>query len=138
VAGRGSFGGPEAAPRPVDALLIDDDPDVLEVLAELLESQGYTVVSVSGGDEALRYLQDHLPPALIVADLMMPGMSAIDLMERLPAIDPGRTIPVVVFTAASESYIAATGLDPSQVVRKPDLPGLLEHLSAAVARRDAS
>jgi CheY-like chemotaxis protein len=117
-------------------LVVDDDPELLVVMADVLEADGYSVVALSDGHEALEYLRDHPAPALLIADLMMPGLTAAELLRQIDAtLDLDGTMAVAVFTAASDSYITASGIDPALVVRKPDLPKLLQRLVAAVQRR---
>lgn len=62
-------------------LVVDDDDDVREVSAIMLEDLGYTVVQASGGDEALAIIDQHPDLDVLVTDIRMPGMSGIELSE---------------------------------------------------------
>lgn len=62
-------------------LVVDDDDDVREVSAIMLEDLGYTVVQASGGDEALTIIDQHPDLNVLVTDIRMPGMSGIELSE---------------------------------------------------------
>jgi CheY-like chemotaxis protein len=72
------------------ALLVDDNPDALVVIAAFLVSAGFDVVQAHTGDEALEYLSSGREFALLVTDYAMPGMSGTDLatmaLEQLPAL----------------------------------------------------
>jgi CheY-like chemotaxis protein len=59
-------------------LIVDDDLDILGALADLLESEGYHVTTVTDGQAALSYLRRGLRPCVILLDLMMPGMNGWD------------------------------------------------------------
>ncbi len=83
-------------------LAIDDDMDVLELVKELLEDDGYRVVTASSGDEGLALAARH-QPALILVDWNMPAMDGIELVQRLKADARTRAFPVVACTAAAAS-----------------------------------
>jgi CheY-like chemotaxis protein len=80
-------------------LVIDDDPDALELVSQQLRQfDRYTVLTAQGGRAGLELI-DHSPPDLIVLDLMMPEIDGFAVLERLEAHAATRTIPVVVLTA---------------------------------------
>ena len=82
-------------------LLVEDDADIREALAEMLETEGYQVIGAANGRAALRRLTDGLRPALIILDVMMPVMDGWDFrlqQSRDPAL---RDIPVAVMSASS-------------------------------------
>jgi PAS domain S-box-containing protein len=79
-------------------LLVEDEPETRRMLTATLEKAGYAVHGAGDGREALKILSEHRP-ALILLDLLMPGMDGFEFLERLRD-DPGwRNIPVVVLTA---------------------------------------
>src|SRR3954470_8113327 len=98
-------------------MVIDDDAPVRTALTALLEEQGYRVVAIASGREALRHLSRQEPPQLILLDLMMPApdgwqFRAEQLMN--PAL---ASVPVIIITALPASAATqALGLD---VVSKP-------------------
>ena len=101
-------------------LIVDDDPDILAALGELLESEGYEVTMVTDARAALSHLRDGLRPCVILLDLMMPGMNGWDFRtEQLKDIDL-RDIPVVIVTAANvtEATLKAQ-LGDVALLRKP-------------------
>ena len=79
-------------------LLIEDSPDILEVLTFLLQQEGYTVHPFSDAAAALRELAGGLKPSLIVLDLHMPGMDGYCLAENILSHAEYRSIPIVAFS----------------------------------------
>lgn len=107
----------DAIPRPV--LLVEDDVDLRESLALLLQEEGYGVVQAPNGRQALAQLE-RTRPFVILLDLMMPEMDGMQFLAALrerPPHDDARAIPVVVLTAASAEIDAAP--EVRDVVRKP-------------------
>ncbi|HWN56983.1 MAG TPA: response regulator [Methylomirabilota bacterium] len=104
-------------------LIVEDDPDALEALGDLLESHGYAVASAHHGAEALELLGRSPLPNLIVLDLLMPTMDGWEFRRR-QKLDPRiAKIPVVVVSASS----AAKPIDADSILRKPvDIDRLLE------------
>lgn len=81
-------------------LVIDDDPTVLETAAELLQSEGYTVVRAGSGHDGVAMARTE-QPHLILLDFDMPGMGGVAVMSALRADPSTARIPVVAFTAAT-------------------------------------
>ena len=77
-------------------LVVDDDPDIREVIKDRLESLGYGVSTASRGQECLDCLEKY-NPQLILLDIEMPGMSGLDLAERIKKIHPNQ--PIILVTA---------------------------------------
>jgi len=94
-------------------LLVVDDSEARDTLAELLRGMGYGVVTAASGDEALRQMAQRSPPALILLDLKMPGMDA--LAFRTEQRQDARLAPVPVIalcdenTPEEEAAVAAAG-----------------------------
>jgi CheY-like chemotaxis protein len=82
--------------RPI--LVVDDDPDLRELLRRTLEREGYAVLEAADGRAALARIEERLP-GLILLDLMMPHMNGFELLTELRARPEWRGIPVVVVTA---------------------------------------
>jgi CheY-like chemotaxis protein len=116
---------------PKTALIVDDDPAIVDGLAEYLGHDGYWIVGAADGAEALALLNNGVRPDVIVLDLLMPGMDGWDFrMAQLnkPSL---ATIPVVIISASgfSKSTILkqlrvdeymAKPLDPEVVLRTLD------------------
>lgn len=81
-------------------LVVDDDADIREILAEILESEGYPVAQARNGQEALDYLRQADPPCLILLDLMMPVMDGWAFLDAHDADPELARIPVVVCSAS--------------------------------------
>lgn len=97
-------------------LLVDDEFDLLACLRDVLEDEGYQVVTAQNGREALTQLDAHQVD-LVVTDLMMPVMSGVDLLRHLRA-DPRRPdLPTLVVSAGLNRRIVEQ-LD-SPYLRKP-------------------
>jgi CheY-like chemotaxis protein len=83
-------------------LIVEDVPDILELLNATLKFKGYRVVTAVNGEEALAAIQKERP-ALIVTDILMPKMDGFNLVHRLRLDEATRDIPVVFLTA---TYVA--------------------------------
>lgn len=106
----------ESAP-PCPVLIVEDDQDLREMMAQLLSLEGFRAASVANGREALDYLQDAETPRLILLDLMMPVMDGWEF-RRLQQADPAlRSVPVIVLSALDQAR--ATGLDATAFLKKP-------------------
>jgi two-component system, chemotaxis family, chemotaxis protein CheY len=107
-------------------LLVEDDFDVREALAEALRDVGYAVDCAGDGEQALDYLRAGGRPGLILLDLMMPRMSGSEF-RMLQKVDPGLShLPVVLLTADARIDEKARALEAAGAIRKPiDLEQLL-------------
>jgi two-component system, OmpR family, response regulator CpxR len=112
-------------------LIVDDDEDIRETIASVLDDEGYRVVGLRNGFEALSWLRANAEPSLILLDLMMPGLSGSDLMKRRK-LDPAMSsVPVVIMSGNGDLRQLASTLGASDCLEKPmDLAALL----ATVAR----
>lgn len=121
--------GPSAPRR--ELLLVDDHDDTREALAELLALRGVAVVSAAGPEAALLHLRQGPLPAAVLLDLVMPGMSGIDLLRRLKGDPQTAVVPVVVLTGmlAAESQARQAGCD-AFLVKPVEMPTLLATLAA--------
>ena len=80
--------------------VVDDEPDVIDLLRTLLEVEGFAVETSTDGRDALaRVLQR--PPHLLVLDLMMPGLDGLELLKLLRLDPRGAAVPVLVVSARS-------------------------------------
>ncbi|HKY78209.1 MAG TPA: response regulator [Acidimicrobiia bacterium] len=90
------------AGEPVRVLAIDDDPVALELVAAVLEPEGYSVLRADGGDEGVSIaFREH--PALVILDLLMPGTDGFEVVEQLRADSRTADIPIVVLTSKTIS-----------------------------------
>jgi putative two-component system response regulator len=107
-------------------LVVDDDPYVLEVTSALLEGHGYTVATCQSGREALSFLQQKSAD-VVVTDIMMPGMSGIELLEKIHAAHA--ELPVILMTAYAELGTAVDAIKRGvfDFIVKPYKPEYLFH-----------
>jgi protein-histidine pros-kinase len=112
-------------------LLVDDDPLIRETFSEVIENEGYKVVSAANGLEALNMLRSGTRPRLILLDLMMPVMDAWTFRSEQQKDVALAEIPVAILSAASDLEKRASDLRPVAFIRKPPplemLFGLLAH-----------
>ena len=114
-------------------LLVDDDPTLLAVLSRRVARAGYEVRTAASGAVALRQL-DHGWPALLVVDLMMPGMDGFELCRRVKQL---ADLPIIVLSAVdeSEAKVSALELYAEDYVTKPFDPDELVARIQRVLRR---
>ncbi len=79
-------------------LVVDDDPDIVAVLAQRLMSSGYEVSTAMNGEEALAKMGSE-KPALIILDVLMPKMTGYEVLEMIRKRDEWRKIPVIIISA---------------------------------------
>lgn len=102
-------------------LLIDDDQDLLEMLCSIFRRAGYTdLVTASSGQEALQIWREQ-QPALIVLDVMMPGMDGFEVLREIRRTSH---VPVLMLTARGEAEDRIEGLEigADDYLPKPFLP----------------
>jgi two-component system, NtrC family, response regulator AtoC len=80
-------------------LVVDDEPDSVELLQEFLTGKGYDVVTASNGEEALRKVKEERPH-LILLDVRMPGMNGLDVLRKVREFD--QEVGVIMVTAVNE------------------------------------
>jgi two-component system, OmpR family, phosphate regulon response regulator PhoB len=90
-------------------LVVDDEPDIIALVAYHLARSGYRVSTASSGPEALHAARDE-QPALIILDLMLPELSGFEVLERLRADRALADIPVLMLTARREEPDRVQGL----------------------------
>ena len=79
-------------------LVVDDDPDILEALSEILEAEGFEVRRARNGREALERLEPE-PPHLVLLDLMMPVMDGWEFAQQLKKRAYAARVPLIVLSA---------------------------------------
>jgi signal transduction histidine kinase/DNA-binding response OmpR family regulator len=116
--------GPESPPTVISepgdesiVLVIDDDPEALELLGRILEGAGARVVKASEGQEALK-LARTLHPAAITLDVLMPGMDGWEVLSELKADPETRDIPVIMVTMTNDRNLGYT-LGATDFLTKP-------------------
>jgi putative two-component system response regulator len=105
-------------------LLVDDDPHLMHVLAMFFDLEGYHVLKARDGQQALDLLREYQPD-LVLLDLMMPGVSGLEVCEQIRANQKLEAVPVVVFTAAEARQDELKQAGADRFIAKPySLDGL--------------
>src|SRR5579862_1382448 len=115
-------------------LIVEDDPHILLGLEEVLKSEGFDITSCNRGDSAIDSVTKH-KPALIVLDVMLPGLSGYDICKQLRARKV--TTPILMLTAKSQEIDKVVGLDlgADDYVTKPfGVRELLARIQALLRR----
>src|SRR6202044_949460 len=115
-------------------LVVEDEPNILELLAASLRYSGFEVITAAAGNEAVQAAQRHRPD-LIVLDVMLPDMDGFDVVRRLRS--GGARVPVVFLTArdATEDKIRGLTLGGDDYVTKPfSLEEVLAGIRAVLRR----
>ena len=99
-------------------LVVEDHADLREMLAVLLEAEGYTVQTARNGAEALKCLDD-TQPAVIMLDLMMPVMTGDEFRVRQLADPRHKDVPVICMTAAHDGRARAERIRADAYFQKP-------------------
>jgi CheY-like chemotaxis protein len=99
-------------------LVVEDHPDLREMLAVMLQAEGYNVETACNGLEALQFLE-RAQPAVIVLDLMMPVMTGDEFRARQLADPRHRDVPVICVTAAPDGLARAAQLGAYAYFQKP-------------------
>jgi two-component system alkaline phosphatase synthesis response regulator PhoP len=117
-------------------LLVDDEPDILEILEYNLTSEGYQVDTAKNGLEALKKA-DEWKPHLVLLDVMMPEMDGIETCEKLRNNASLSDVLIVFLTARSEDYSQVAGLEAGadDYITKPIKPKVLMSKIKAMLRR---
>jgi two-component system phosphate regulon response regulator PhoB len=120
-------------------LVVDDEPDIVALVAYHLAKAGYRVSTAATGDEAVRAAREERP-ALVVLDLMLPGISGFDVLEKLRAHDATRDVAVLMLTARKEEpdRIRGLTLGADDYLTKPFSPAELVLRVGAILRRVAA
>ena len=115
------------------ALVVDDDPDILDAISMILESRGYQLIFARDGSECLDKLSSEKPD-LMILDLLMPNMDGFAVYKELqsPKWSEYRDMPILILSSVREEasrrrYELETGqeLKPDEYIEKPILPGVL-------------
>jgi hypothetical protein len=100
-------------------MVVEDDPALLRIAERILNDAGYTVRSAGSGEAALAVIQSHEDVALLLTDVVLPGMSGVQLADRVTAMRPA--IKTLFMTGYSEEGLGAVERKAveGQLLRKP-------------------
>ena len=122
--------------KDIKILLVDDEPDILEIVGYNLSQEGYKVVKASNGREAIVMAKKERPQ-LIIMDVMMPEMDGMEACENIRKIPDLAQVIITFLTARSEDYsqLAAFEVGADDYITKPIKPKLLISKVKALLRR---
>tara|TARA_B100000242_G_scaffold291832_1_gene265886 strand:+ start:2394 stop:3077 length:684 start_codon:yes stop_codon:yes gene_type:complete len=117
-------------------LVVDDDPDIIEILTYNLSNEGYNVKSASNGIEALKKAKKFIPD-IILLDVMMPVMDGIETCSNLREIESLSKSRIIFLSARSEDFtlIAAFDAGADDYINKPVKPKILLKKISSISRR---
>ena len=120
-------------------LIVEDEEDIAELLEYNLQRQGYVPTSVHTGEDGLNESREAVPD-LILLDLMLPGLSGLEVCRRLKGDSATEKIPVIMLTAKGEEEDVIAGFEAGadDYVTKPFRPKVLLARVKAVLRRGAA
>ena len=118
-------------------LLVDDEPKVLDIMTGYLEQEGFTVYTAHTGEEALQFVEKHLPN-LVVLDWMLPHISGIEVCRQLSQME---NVGVIMVTARTEEADRVVGLEvgaDDYLVKPFSLRELAARIRAVLRRMNTS
>ncbi|MFK5889546.1 MAG: response regulator transcription factor [Flavobacteriaceae bacterium] len=120
----------------IKILLVDDEPDILEIVGYNLKNEGYQIFKATNGVEAVKVAKKILPH-LILLDVMMPEMDGIEACEKIRDIKGLEDVIIAFFTARGEDYSQMAGFEAGadDYITKPVKPKVLISKVKALLRR---
>ena len=120
-------------------LLVDDEPDILEIISYSLESAGYKIYKANNGLEAIKIAKKIIPD-LIIMDLMMPHMNGIDACDVIRKSDNLNDVIITFLSARGEDFSKIAGFEAGadDYITKPVKPKVLLSKVKALLRRKSS
>ena len=118
------------------SLIVEDEPDIIELVEYNLKREGFDVIGVSSGEDALRMAKSRMPD-LVLLDLMLPSIDGLEVCRKLKESSDVKHIPIIMLTAKSEDsdIVLGLGLGADDYVTKPFSPKQLIARVLAVLRR---
>ncbi|MGS2725419.1 response regulator transcription factor [Psychroserpens sp. BH13MA-6] len=122
--------------RDIKILLVDDEPDILEIVGYNLSAQGYQIITAENGIEAVKKAKKE-KPQLIILDVMMPEMDGIEACEQIRKLPDLSDTIITFLTARGEDYSQMAGFDAGadDYITKPIKPKVLVSKVKALLRR---
>lgn len=127
-----------AEPSKIRILVADDDQDILDLVAFVLTHSGYEVVGVADGSAAIAAIEAD-PPKLAILDVMMPGMSGIEVLQRVRENDAHKNLHVILFSVITSEAVVAAGFaaGANEFIKKPvNLRELMHIVNTFLARSE--
>ena len=117
-------------------IVIEDDPDITELVTYNLEQDGYRLTAFDRGVPGMRAMSK-APPDLVLLDIMLPGMDGLDLCKQMKTDERLAEVPIIMMSARGEESDVIIGLElgADDYITKPFSPGILLARLKAVLRR---
>lgn len=122
--------------KDIKILLVDDEPDILEIVGYNLSQAGYQITTATNGKEAIKQAKKNIPH-LIIMDVMMPEMDGMEACEHIREIPELKDVIITFLTARSEDYSQVAGFEvgADDYIAKPIKPKLLISKVKGLLRR---
>ncbi len=122
--------------KEIKILLVDDEPDILEIVGYNLSNEGYKIITAENGAEGVKKAKKE-KPHLIILDVMMPEMDGIEACEQIRLIPDLKNVIITFLTARGEDYSLVAGFDAGadDYITKPIKPKVLVSKVKALLRR---
>ena len=129
---------PQTASRPLNVLVVDDEPDVRDLLVEYFLDRGHTVTAVSDGRAAVQEIEQNPSRyTLIVSDLQLPGVDGLGVLKAARAANPSVVVIIVTGYASLDSAVQAVRLGAYDYLTKPFSLGQIDVIVQRVFERQA-
>ena len=119
-------------------LIIEDDPDIQELLSHTMSKEGWKLLQVKTGEDGIKILKTKKANCILL-DIMLPGMDGLKVLKKIKEIEQCKTIPVIMATAKGEESDIVTGLElgADDYVVKPYSPKvLIARIRASLRRQE--
>lgn len=122
--------------KDIKILLVDDEPDILEIVGYNLKNEGFQIFTASNGLKAIK-MAKKITPHLIILDIMMPEMDGIETCIKIREISSLNDVLITFFTARNEDYSQIAGIDAGadDYITKPVKPKILVSKVKGLLRR---
>ncbi len=116
-------------------LIVDDENDFVEVLAQRLQTRGFSVKTAACGEEALDCVREH-DFDVVILDVMMPGLNGVETLQEIKKLQPLTEVILLTGHGALDIAIEGTKLGAYDYLLKPtDIPDLVKKITTAYERR---
>ena len=125
--------------RSLKILIVDDEKDIVDLVAYNLEKEGYETLRALDGEKALQLVRTKTPD-LVVLDLMLPGIQGLEVCKRIRKVPETAAIPIIMLTAKGEEIDKVLGLEvgADDYITKPfSVKELLARVKAVLRRSEA-
>ncbi|HPD54270.1 MAG: response regulator [Bacteroidota bacterium] len=121
--------------KPLKVLVVDDEPDVVEILSYNLSRENYLVYKAYNGSDGVRVAHE-VHPDLVIMDIRMPGINGIEACRQMKQDDETKTIPVLFLTADADEYTTMNAIEAGgdHFITKPIRPQILMGMIAELIR----